>query len=103
LIVALSSYAPHICEELWSLTGHEGSVLDQAYPAIEHQYLAETSKLYPIAINGKTRAEMELALDATQQDVEGMVLAHEVVKKWLDGKTPRKIIYVKHKMINVVV
>jgi leucyl-tRNA synthetase len=103
MIVALSSYAPHICEELWSLTGHAGSVLDQPFPPIEHKYLTETSKLYPIAINGKTRAELELALDATQQEVEGLVLAHEVVKKWLEGKAPKKIIYIKNKMINVVI
>jgi leucyl-tRNA synthetase len=59
--------------------------------------------MYPIAINGKTRTEMSIALDATQQQVEELVLADETVKKWLDGKTPKKLIYVKNKMINLVV
>jgi leucyl-tRNA synthetase len=56
-----------------------------------------------VAINGKTRTEMSIALYATQEQVEGMVLQDEVVKKWLEGKQPKKIIYVKNKMINLVV
>lgn len=103
LLVVLSPYAPHVCEELWSITGHDGSVLMQAFPRVEEKYLIETSKLYPVAINGKTRSEMSISLDASQADVESMVLADAVVQKWLDGKTPKKIIYVKNKMINIVV
>jgi leucyl-tRNA synthetase len=70
---------------------------------VEGKYLVETAKMYPVAINGKTRTEMSIALDATQEQVEGMVLQDEVVKKWLEGKQPKKIIYVKNKMINLVV
>jgi leucyl-tRNA synthetase len=103
LLIALTPYAPHICAELWQLTGHTDSVLDQAYPAIELKYLVETTKLYPIAINGKTRTEMSVSLDASQADVESLVLKDEIVQKWLEGKTPKKIIYVKNKMINVVI
>ena len=103
LIIGLAPYAPHICEELWAQTGHDGSVLDQPFPVIETSFLAEHSKMYPIAINGKTRGEMEVSVDATQQEVEQMVLAHETVQKWLDGKSPKKIIFVKNKMINVVI
>lgn len=102
LLVLLTPYAPHIAAELWSLLGNVTSVLDQPYPVFEEKYVKETSKAYPVAINGKTRTEMTIALDVTQQQVEEMVLADETVKKWLEGKQPKKIIYVKNKMINVV-
>ncbi|HWK02971.1 MAG TPA: class I tRNA ligase family protein [Puia sp.] len=103
LVIILTPYAPHVCEELWQLIGNEGSVLDAPYPKVEEKYLVESAKNYPIAINGKTRTEMNIALDATQQQVEALVMADEVVKKWLEGGAPKKIIYVKNKMINVVI
>jgi len=103
LIITLTPYAPHISEELWQVLGNEGSILDASYPAVEEKYLVESSKNYPVAINGKTRTELNIALDATQQQVEDLVLADELVKKWLDGKPPKKVIYVRNKMINVVV
>jgi leucyl-tRNA synthetase len=103
LAVSLAAFAPHIAEELWHLLGKEGTVLNAQWPAVEEKYLVETAKMYPVAINGKTRTEMSIALDATQEQVEGMVLQDEVVKKWLEGKQPQKIIYVKNKMINLVV
>jgi leucyl-tRNA synthetase len=102
LLIALVPYAPHIAEELWHMIGNEGYILDAAYPPIETKYLVETAKAYPVAINGKTRTELTIALDATQQQVEEMVMADDVVKKWLEGKAPKKVIYVKNKMINVV-
>ncbi len=103
LLILLAPYAPHITEELWNLLGHAGSVLDASYPVFEEKYVKETSKAYPVAINGKTRSELTLALDATQQQVEALVLQDATVQKWLEGKQPKKIIYVKNKMINVVI
>jgi leucyl-tRNA synthetase len=103
LLIALTPYAPHVSEELWHLLGNEGTILDAPFPRIEEKYLIESAKNYPIAINGKTRSEMNIALDATQQQVEALVLADEVVLKWLDGKPPKKVVYVKNKMINIVV
>lgn len=103
LLIILTPYAPHIAEELWQLLGNEGTILDEVYPKVEEKYLIESSKNYPIAINGKTRAEMNIALDATQQQVEEMVLGDDAVLKWLDGKQPKKVIYVKNKMINIVI
>ena len=70
---------------------------------MEEQYLIESAKNYPIAINGKTRTELNIALDATQQQVEEIILADETVRKWLEGRPPKKVIYVKNKMINVVI
>ncbi len=103
LLILLAPYAPHIAEELWSLLDHEGSILDAAYPVFEEKYVRETTKAYPVAVNGKTRTELTISLDATQQQVEAIVMADETVRKWLENKAPKKIIYVKNKMINVVV
>jgi leucyl-tRNA synthetase len=103
LVILLAPYAPHIAEELWHLLGNETSIVDAAYPGFEEKYVKESSKTYPVAINGKTRTELTIALDATQQQVEEMVLANDVVKKWMEGRSPKKVIYVKNKMVNVVV
>ncbi len=103
LLILLAPYAPHITEELWSLLGNKNSILDASYPVFDEKYVKDTTKAYPVAINGKTRAELTLSLDATQEQVEQMVLQDPTVKKWLDGKTPKKVIYVKNKMINVVI
>jgi leucyl-tRNA synthetase len=103
LVILLAPYAPHIAEELWHLLGNETSIVDAAYPRFEEKYVKESSKAYPVAINGKTRTELTIALDATQQQVEEMVLANDVVKKWMEGRSPKKVIYVKNKMVNVVV
>ncbi len=103
LLILLTPYAPHICEELWHELGNERSVLDAPYPVYNEKFLIESSKLYPVAINGKTRTELNISLEANQQQVEEMVLSDESVKKWLNGNAPKKVIYVKNKMINIVV
>lgn len=105
LLILLSPYAPHIAEELYQQLNDnkKGSVINASYPVFEEKHVRESEKAYPVAINGKTRTELTLALDATQQQVEERVLADDIVKKWLEGKQPKKIIYVKNKMINVVI
>jgi leucyl-tRNA synthetase len=103
LLILLAPYAPHVAEELWHALGNTTTVLDAAFPTFEEKYLKETTKVYPVAINGRTRTELSINLGATQQQVEEMVLQDEVVKRWLDGKQPKKVIYVKNRMINVVV
>jgi leucyl-tRNA synthetase len=103
LLILLTPYAPHVSEELWSLLGNSGSILDASFPKFEAKYVTESTKDYPVAINGKTRTELTLDLSITQQEVEAIVLANEVVQKWLEGKQPKKIIYVKNKMINIVI
>jgi len=103
LLILLAPYAPHISEELWNQLGNTGTILDAPFPKWNDKYLKETSKAYPVAINGKTRTELTLALDITQQQVEEIVMKDAIVTKWLEGKQPKKIIYVKNKMINVVV
>ncbi|MGZ5133512.1 MAG: class I tRNA ligase family protein, partial [Flavitalea sp.] len=103
LLVALAPYAPHVSEELWHLLGNTETVLNAPYPVIEEKYLVESSKNYPVAVNGKTRTELNIALEATQQQVEELVLNNDVVKRWLEGKPPKKVIYVKGRMVNVVI
>lgn len=103
LIIMLVPYAPHIAEELYHSLGHSTSVLDASYPVFDAKHVVESSKEYPISINGKLRTTMVLPLDAAQPDIEQAVFANEVVQKWLEGKPAKKFIFVKGKMINVVV
>ncbi|HZY78123.1 MAG TPA: leucine--tRNA ligase [Cyclobacteriaceae bacterium] len=102
LVIALSPFAPHICEELWSLLGHKTTVLNERFPAYDEQYLAVSSFNYPISINGKVRTEINFALDMPKEDIEKQVLASEIVQKWTDGKTPKKVIVVQGRIVNVV-
>jgi leucyl-tRNA synthetase len=103
LLILITPYAPHIAEELWHLIGNSESVIDASFPKFESKYLVESSKEYPISINGRMRTTINISLDASSEQVEEIVLSNEVVKKWLDDKSPKKVIYVKNKMVNVVV
>ena len=103
LLILLTPYAPHFTEELWSLLGNEGSVLDASYPVFNPSYVTESTKEYPISVNGKLRTTLNISLEAEQPEVEAIVLANEIVQKWLEGKAPKKIIFIKGKMVNVVV
>jgi len=103
LVRLIAAYAPHIAEELWQQLGHSTSVIHASFPAWEQEYVTENSKVYPVAVNGKARTEMEFTLDAEQSFIEEQVLANEVIQKWLEGKSPKKFIYVPGRMINVVI
>ncbi|MEP7080609.1 MAG: class I tRNA ligase family protein, partial [Ginsengibacter sp.] len=103
LLILLTPYAPHIAEELYHALGNSESILNASYPKLENKYLTESEKEYPISINGKLRTTMTISLSATQSEVEDLVMNNEIVKKWLEGKPAKKIIYVKNKMVNVVV
>ncbi len=103
VLILLTPYAPHIAEELWNALGNEGSVLDASYPVFNPAILVESEKEYPVSINGKMRTTLSFSLDAAQADIEATVLENEIVKKWLEGNQPKKIIFVKGKMINVVI
>ncbi|WP_462242831.1 leucine--tRNA ligase [Ferruginibacter sp.] len=103
ILILLVPYAPHIAEELWSQLGNEGTILDAQYPTFNAALLVESSKEYPVSINGKVRTNINLSLDLQQADVEKIIAENEVVQKWLEGKAPKKVIYVKNKMINVVI
>ena len=103
LVLIISPYAPHIAEELWHLLGHQESVTKAAFPAFEEKYLQEDSHEYPISINGKMRVKMTFGLDMAPKDIEQEVLAAEQVQRWTEGKTPKKVIIVPKKIINIVI
>jgi leucyl-tRNA synthetase len=102
LVIALSPFAPHICEELWEKLGHKQTVFDASFPAYQEAYLKEDSFEYPISINGKVRAKMEFSLDMPKEDIEKVVLASEIVNKWSEGRPPKKVIVVQGRIVNVV-
>ena len=103
LLILLTPYAPHISEELYHSLGNSGSILNAEYPKLENKYLVESEKEYPVSINGKLRTTITISLDATQQEVEKIVFDNEIVQKWIDNKPVKKIIFVKNKMVNIVV
>jgi len=103
VLILLVPYAPHIAEELWHQVGNTTTILDAQYPTFNPALLVESSKEYPVSINGKVRTNISLALTLEQVEVEEIILQNEIIQKWLEGKTPKKIIYVKNKMINIVI
>lgn len=103
LAILIAPYAPHIAEELWNKLGHSESVSQAKYPEFEEKYLVESTKNYPISFNGKMRFTMELPLDMSKDEIEKTVLADDRTKNQLDGSTPRKIIVVPGKIVNIVV
>jgi leucyl-tRNA synthetase len=103
MLILLAPYAPHIADELWHAIGHTSTIHHEQFPEFDAGILVESSKTYPVSVNGKLRTQMEISLDAAQNEVEKLVLENDIVKKWLEGKPPKKIIYVKGRMVNVVV
>jgi leucyl-tRNA synthetase len=104
LVIVLTPYAPHITEELWNLLGNNAGQLSIAsYPEFNPEYLIENEFSYPVSVNGKTRMNLNISLSLTQAEVEEIILANEDLKKYLDGKTAKKVIFVKGKIINLVV
>ena len=103
LVVILSSYAPHLAEELWHQLGNETSVTQTSFPAYDEALLVESVFEYPVSINGKLRAKMSFAVDMPKENIEREVLADETVQKWLAGKSPKRVIVVPQKIVNVVV
>ncbi|MHB0754797.1 leucine--tRNA ligase [Polaribacter sp. M15] len=102
LLVLLSPYAPHITEELWSLLGHTESISTVPFPVFEPKHLVESTKNYPISFNGKMRFTLELSLDLSKEEIEKTVMAHEKTQAQLQGRTPKKVIVVPGKIVNIV-
>jgi leucyl-tRNA synthetase len=100
----LSPYAPHIAEELWEKLGYEaGSINVATFPIFNPEYLVESSFSYPISFNGKVRFSVELPADMSREDVEAHVLNLDKTAQYLEGKTPKKIIVVPGRIVNIVV
>ncbi|WP_421868941.1 leucine--tRNA ligase [Marinoscillum sp.] len=103
MTIALAPYAPHLAEELWHALGNESTVCDATFPAFDANYLVEDTIEYPIMVNGKMRAKLQLGADLNPKEIEEQALAHENVQKWTEGKAPKKVIVVPKKIVNVVV
>ena len=102
LLILLSPYAPHIAEELWHAIGEAGSVVTAEWPELNEAYLVEDNFTYPVSFNGKTRFMLSLPATLTPQEVEAAVLSAPEAEKWLEGKTPRKVIVVPKRIVNIV-
>jgi leucyl-tRNA synthetase len=101
-VILLAPFAPHIAEELWQTLGHAESVTVAQYPVANEQYLVENSFTYPVSFNGKMRFTIELPVDMEIKTIEETILANENALKWTEGKTPKKVIIVHKKIINIV-
>ncbi len=103
LTIALSPFAPHITEEIWHLIGNDSTIVEATYPVFEEKYLVEDSFEYPVSVNGKMRAKISFPTGSSKEDIEKGALANEAIQKWLDGNTPKKIIVVPNKIVNIVI
>lgn len=102
LLIVLAPFAPHIAEELWHALGHTTTICDAAWPSYNEQYLIETTVRYAVSFNGKTRFNLELPADLDRASIERAALSHPTAAKWIGDKTPKKIIIVPNKIINIV-
>ncbi|MEI3790475.1 MULTISPECIES: leucine--tRNA ligase [unclassified Chryseobacterium] len=103
LAVIISPYAPHICEELWSLLGHKESVEFEKFPVLNEEYLVEDEIEYPVSVNGKMKFKISLSAQLSAKEVEDLVISDERMQPFLEGKTPKKIIVVHHRIVNIVI
>ena len=102
-VIMLSPFAPHLAEELWEALGHSPSVAHQPWPTYDPALIASPDMTIPLQINGKLRSKIQIAADATKEDVLAVARQDEKLQEWLQGQTPKKIIYVEKKLVNFVV
>ena len=100
--ILLAPYAPHIAEEAWHLCGETTSVCHAEWPECNEAYLVEVTQKYPVQFNGKVRFTIEVAKDTPREEVEKIVMAHELTAKQLNGAAPKKVIVVPGKIVNIV-
>ncbi|PIF47660.1 leucyl-tRNA synthetase [Chryseobacterium sp. 52] len=103
LAVIISPYAPHICEELWSLLGNNESVEFEEFPVLNEDYLVEDEIEYPVSVNGRMKFKIPLSAQLSAKEVEDLVISDEKMQQILEGKTPKKIIVVHHRIVNIVI
>ncbi|WMN11616.1 leucine--tRNA ligase [Marivirga salinae] len=103
LVRIIAPYAPHICEELWSLLGNEESISEAGWPIFNPDFVKEDEHTYPVSVNGKHRDNMTFALDTPKEEIEKAVLDNPKVQKWIEDKPIKKMIIVPKKIVNIVV
>jgi leucyl-tRNA synthetase len=99
----LSPFAPHITQELWQILGNTNSIHDELWPKFDENLMKDTSHIVVIQINGKVRAEIQVEEGTSDDDVKKLAMEQEASKKWMAGNEPKKIIYVKNKLVNIVI
>ena len=102
LAIVISPYAPHICEELWSLLGHQNSIEFEKFPELNEAYLIEDEIDYPVSFNGKMKFKILLPADLDAKQIEEIILSNDKTQQFLDGNNPKKVIIVPKKIINIV-
>ena len=103
LAVLIAPFAPHIAEELWHQLGETTSVCDAEWPQYDPKMLVEDTVKYPVQFNGKMRFTVELAADCNQNDALEVIKGMPEGQKWMEGKEPKKVIFVPKKIINIVI
>ena len=102
IAILLAPFAPHIAEEVYSQLGHDTSVYDAQWPEYDPAMLVQDTFTYPVSFNGKMRLTLELPNGISQQDAVAAVMADKLAQKWLDGKQPKRVVFVPNKIINIV-
>ena len=102
LLIVLAPFAPHITEELWHEIGNATTICDAQWPTYNEEYLKEDKVTYAVSFNGKARFNMAVPNGTSKEEVEKMALEHESSAKWMEGKTPKKVIVVPNKIVNIV-
>jgi len=103
LVLTLSPFAPHLCEELWSRLGHPDSLACEPWPAWDPALVLEDTVTVAVQVNGKLRATLELPRGASQDQVRDAALADEHVRRHVEGATIKKVIHVKDKLLSLVI
>lgn len=103
LAVLIAPFAPHLAEQLWHDLGNATTVCDARWPKFDEKYLVESTVNYAVSFNGKARFNIKVANGTAREEVEKIALADPAAEKWLAGKTPKKIIVVPNKIVNIVI
>ncbi|GAB6065856.1 class I tRNA ligase family protein [Aquifex pyrophilus] len=103
ITLLLSPITPHVCEEIWEMLGNKGFVIEQTFPEPDPEALKEEEIEIPVQVNGKVRAKVKIPANAKEETVREIVLSDQKVRKWIEGKELKKFIYVKNKLVNLVV
>ena len=103
LLIVLSPFAPHICEEIWERIGNTKSIVYSTFPEYSESYLKDSTKIYPVSINGKLKYKIELATNLSKEEIENAILSDENFIKKLEGNKPKRVIIIPGKIINFVV
>ncbi|HNW96274.1 MAG TPA: leucine--tRNA ligase [Candidatus Paceibacterota bacterium] len=99
----LAPFAPHITEELWQMLGHKKSIHLEKWPKYNEKFLIEKDFELIVQINGKVRDRIKSPIDISQDNAEKLVMKQEKIKQFLNGQTPKKIIFIKNRLINIVI